>query len=67
MKKDFTNKTSLVQTWANIVFHISKHVNFFVGGFSFNLVNLLKVWFRSQIHNISALIIFFICTPNPRD
>lgn len=33
----------------------------------FNLVNLLKVWFRSQIHNISALIIFFICTPNPRD
>lgn len=28
---------------------------------------MLKTWFRSQIHTISALIIFFICRPNPRD
>lgn len=42
-------------------------VNFLVGSFHFNFVNLLKIQFGSQIHTISALIIFFICGLNPRD
>lgn len=43
-------------------------VNFLVGSFHFNFVNLLKIQFGSEVHSIFALIIFFfICGLNPRD
>ena len=53
----------------DILLKISQHVNFFVGGFSLVLTcqTCWKSGFWSQIHTISALIIFFICRPNPRD
>lgn len=54
-------------TWADILL---KTVNMSTSLLEALVLSWQTCWksgFRSQIHTISALIVFFICRPNPRD